>query len=189
MRLAAFRHRMRRESWDTTLWARFAQPAALPYARDDAARAAVAGAIATGWRTAAWWADRLSDGPERWAGLFAQTYRAELRPESAARSGSITAASPELYSEIDRLLPPEVPSTEERAAAHRDWRRRQRVGRALNAARLVKAAMTFRGGAAYALDKLERHAGPKALSPWEKRLPWLAAPLVLLRLLRRGGLR
>ncbi|HET7410011.1 MAG TPA: hypothetical protein VFJ13_07405, partial [Paracoccaceae bacterium] len=54
MRIAAFRHRMRRESWDTTLWARFAQPAALVWARDQAARDAVATAIATGWRTAAW---------------------------------------------------------------------------------------------------------------------------------------
>ena len=189
MRMAAFRHRMRRESWDTTLWARFAQPATLVWAREDAAREAVAEAIATGWRTAAWWADRLSDGSDRWAGLFAQTYRAELRPEGAGRSGSITAAVPELYAEIDRLVPPETPLAEEREAARRAWRRRRRVGHGLNAARLVKAAMTFRGGAAYALAKIDRHAGPEALRPWERRFPWLAAPVVLLRLLRRGGLR
>ncbi len=189
MRLAAFRHRMRRDSWDTTLWARFAQPAALLYARDEAARAAVVDALATAWRTAAHWADRLSDGPERWAGLFAATYAAELRPEGAGRPSTIGEAAPGLYAEIDRLLPREQVSEAQRRAARRAWRRRCRTGRALNAARLVKAAATFRGGAAYALSKIERHAGPKALSPWEKRLPWLAAPVVLLRLLWRGGLR
>lgn len=189
IRLAAFRHRMRRDSRDTTLWARFAQPAALVHARDAAARAAVVEAVAEAWRTAAWWADRLADGPDRWAGLFAHTYMAELRPEGAGRPGAIAAAAPALYAEIDRLLPPRPPPEAERQAARRDWRRRARVGRALNAARLVKAAATFRGGAAYALAKIERHAGPDALSPWERRLPWLAAPVVLLRLLRRGGRR
>lgn len=189
IRLAAFRHRMRRESRDTTLWARFAQPAALVHARDRAAREAVVEAIATGWRTAAWWADRLADGPDRWAGLFARTYRAELRVEGGGRPASITAAAPVLYAEVDRLLPPAAPSAAERAAARRAWSRRQRLGHALNAARLVKAATTFRGGTAYMLDKIERHAGREALRPWERRHPWLAAPVVLLRSLRRGGLR
>ena len=189
MRLAAFRHRMRRDGWDTTVWARFAQPAALLYARDEAARAAVVEAIATGWRTAAHWADRLADGPDRWAGLFAATYAAELRPEGARRPSAIAGAAPDLYAGVDRLLPPESVSEVEKRAARRAWRHRCRAGRALNALRLVKAASTFRGGAAYALAKIERHAGPDALSPWEKRLPWLAAPGVLLRLLRRGGHR
>lgn len=189
MRLAAFRHRMRRESRDTTLWARFAQPAALVHARDEAARSAVIATIATAWRTAAWWADRLSDGPDRWTGLFAQTYGAELRVESKGRPTSIIASAPEFYAEIDRLLPAGHPSAEERAAARRAWRRRQRLGRVLNVARLVKAAMTFRGGTAYMLDKIQRHAGEGALRPWERRLPWLAAPVVLFRLLRKGGLR
>src|SRR5690606_25689205 len=113
---------------------------------------------------------------------FAQTYRAELRVEGTKRPGSITAGAPDLYAAIDRLLPPETPPAEERETARRDWRRRRSVGHLLNAARLVKAAMTFRGGAAYALSKIERHAGKEALKPWERRLPWLAAPLVLLRL-------
>lgn len=189
MRLAAFRHRVRRGSRDTTLWARFAQPSALVYARDEAAREATVAAVAEAWRTAAWWADRLADGPDRWAALFAATYGAELRPEGTARPSAITATAPELYADIDRLLPPQPVTEAERLAARRAWGARRRIGRVLNAARLVKAAMTFRGGAAYALDKIQRHAGPDALRPWERRLPWLAAPGVLLRLLLRGGLR
>lgn len=189
LRMAAFRHRMRRGSRDTTLWARFAQPSALVYARDEAAREATVAAVAEAWQTAAWWADRLADGPDRWTALFAATYGAELRPEGTARPRSVTAAAPELYAEIDRLLPPQPVTEAERLAARRAWSARRRIGRVLNAARLVKAAMTFRGGAAYVLDKIQRHAGPEALRPWERRLPWLAAPGVLLRLLLRGGLR
>lgn len=189
IRLAAFQQRMRRDSWDTTLWARFAQPAALLHARDDAARAAVVGAVAQAWRTAAWWADRLAPGEDRWAGLFAATYGAELRPEGAGRPGAIAAAAPDLYAGIDALLPRMHLPQVDKDAARRAWARRRRAGLALNTARLLKAATTFRGGTAYALSKIERHAGPAALRPWQRRLPWLAAPLVLLRLLRRGGLR
>jgi hypothetical protein len=189
MRLAAFRARMRPQSWDTTLWARFAQPAALLHARDAEARRAVVEAVAAAWRTAAWWADRLKDGDDRWAALFAATYDAELRVEDANRATAVARTAPELYAAIDRLLPPLRPSPEERRAARRAWRRRRRLGRALNALRLVKAAATFRGGMAYAVAKLERHAGAGALTAWERRFPWVAAPFVILRLLRRGASR
>lgn len=185
MRLDSFRSRMRRDSWDATLWARFAQPAALLNARDAGTARAVAEAVAEGWRTAAWWADRLSDDEDRWRGLFAATYAAELRPEGTARPGAVAAADPLLRVEIDALLPPGRVSEADAAAARRAWARRRAAGRALNAARLVKAAVTFRGGAAYAIAKIERHAGPEALSPWARRVPWLAAPVVLWRLLRR----
>ncbi|HKK35316.1 MAG TPA: hypothetical protein VJ994_03405 [Paracoccaceae bacterium] len=189
IRLDAFRSRMRRDSWDATLWARFAQPAALLEAKDAATAQAVAEAVAEGWRTAAWWADRLPHDGDRWRGLFAATYGAELRPEGAARPGDVAAADPGLRAEIDRLLPPATPTAAETAAARRAWARRRAAGRALNALRLVKAAFTFRGGAAYAISKLERHAGPEALSPWERRAPWAAAPVVLWRLLRGRGRR
>ncbi len=189
MRLAAFRARMRRPSWDTTLWARFAQPAALAYARDAEVRRAVVDAVATAWRTAAWWADRLSDGDDRWGALFSATYGAELRVEGASRATVIARSAPELYAGIDDLLPRLSPAPTEARAARRAWRRRQGIGRALNTLRLAKAATTFRGGMAYALSKVERHAGPDALTAWERRLPWVAAPVVIARLLRRGGLR
>ena len=98
MRLAAFRARMRRQSWDTTLWARFAQPAALLYARDAEARRAVVDAVATAWRTAAWWADRLSEG---WMGTTAGP-RCSTPPtapscgsNSAGRAASIARSAPE----------------------------------------------------------------------------------------------
>lgn len=187
MTLPAFAARMRRESRDTTLWARFVQPARLLYARDAAARAAVVAAVAEGWRTAASWADRLADGRARWPALFAATYAAELRVESPGRAAEVVAAAPEHFAALDRLLPPAEPPAPARAAARRQWRARVRAGRSLNALRLLKAAMTFRGGVAYARGKIARHAAP--LSPLARRAPWVAAPLLLLRLWRRNDPR
>src|SRR5690606_35838638 len=68
---------------DTTIWTRFAQPAALIWSRDaEAARSAV-GAVALCVATASRFAAAL--GPpqglreEYWAALFQRTYKAELR--------------------------------------------------------------------------------------------------------------
>lgn len=187
MTLAAFAARMRRESRDTTLWARFVQPARLLHARDAEVRAEVLRAIAEGWRTAAWWADRLAEDTPRWRALFAATYEAELRVEATDRAGAVVAAAPGHYAMLDRLLPPALPGPEARAEARRLWPRRVRAGRALNALRLVKAAATFRGGPAYARAKILRHAGTETLTPLARRAPWRAAALVLWRRLRRRG--
>ena len=65
------------------------------------------------------------------------------------------------------------------------WRRRQRVGKLLNFARLVRAAGTFEGAARYAAWKVERHTGVTVeLTPWRERHPVLAAPGVLWRVWR-----
>jgi hypothetical protein len=65
------------------------------------------------------------------------------------------------------------------------WRARRRLGKLLNAARLVRAAGTFDGAARYAAWKVERHTGvPVEVTPWRERHPLLAAPGVLWRVWR-----
>lgn len=195
MRLAVFRHRMRRRSWDTTLWARFAQPSALLHAQDGAARNEVIAAIGDAFGTASWWAARLApadaDACGCWEALFRHTYGAELRVEGAGRSTAIVGADPQLYAALHAaLIAPSNVTEQDRMAARRAWWQRRWAGKVLNAARLAKAAFTFRGGIAYALAKVERHSGrPVELSPWQRRLPWLAAPFVMLRLLFERRLR
>jgi hypothetical protein len=191
--LRSFRARMRPAALDSTLWARFAQPVTLVWARSPAERARVAEAVAAAVETAAWWAARLSPDPadpeETWRTLFRHTYASELRVEGNGRARDLVAAAPERYQRLHAMLittPPEA----ERARAARAWRRRQALRKALNLARLAKAAFTYRGGLAYALAKVERHSGrPVDLRPWERRWPWLAAPLVLWRLWRERRLR
>lgn len=195
MRLSAFRRRMRRESLDTTLWARFCQPVVLVWARDGAARAMVLDALEEAGATAAWWAARLapggSDAAACWQALFAHTYGAELRVERGGRARDLTAAAPDLYAALHAAhIAGQPPSADARRRAARGWAWRRRLGKLLNLMRLVKAAATFRGGIEYALAKIERHSGaPVVLRPWERRWPLLGAPFVLVRLLREKRLR
>lgn len=207
MEIAAFGRAVQGRGIDTTIWARFCQPAALLHARDTASRTAVIDAVATAVVTAASWAVRL--GPDRaspadyWTALFRHTYRAELRAESGKRADLIHGWAPERY---HRLLGPAlgtagIPTEVEpdgrlralvhdRARARRAWERRRRVGKLLNVLRLAKAAFTFKNGVDYILWKLERHAGqPVRISDWQRRHPVLTAPALLWRLYREGIIR
>ncbi|MBO1075866.1 hypothetical protein [Roseomonas marmotae] len=202
-----FERRLSAASLDTTIWARFCQPATLVHARDAeaAAWAHVAGARA--FMAAALWAARL--GPRRgapaafWRALFAHTYGAELRAERQGRGGSIHDAAPDWF---DGNLPlafaalglDGVPDAEGQLAPGpppswrwpAGWALRRWLGKPLNIARLVKAAFTFEGGADYLVWKIERHSGERlALTDWQRRHPIAAAPRLLWRLWRRGAVR
>ncbi len=201
MSLAQFRRAARGESIDTTVWARFCQPARLLVTSDRAMAAAVTQAVADAIATAARFALALGpgQGPAQawWRALFRQTYRAELRVEPPSRSDAILSADPAHFATILPLAwasqgillsgsgaawQPEVPQGQRRRW-QRAWRLRRALGKPLNALRLVKAAFTFEGAARYALWKIERHSGLRlALTPWRERHPILAAPGVLLRL-------
>ncbi|GAA0662137.1 hypothetical protein FHT00_003291 [Sphingomonas insulae] len=189
---------------DTTVWTRFAQPAALVWTADPTVGARVVRAVAYAAATAARFAAVL--GPESgrpadfWLALFRQTYSAELRVEAPGRERQIIAFDPGRF---DTLLPlawqgagighqrrgelyaPLVPERDMRATLAAWWWR-QRLGKWLNVARLVKAAFTFDGAARYGLWKLQRHTGiDLPLTPWRERHPILAAPGVMLRVWHR----
>ena len=189
---------------DTTVWTRFVQPCRLVHARTPSARAQVEAALAAAAVTAAGFAAVL--GPERgeprayWSALFRATYAAELRVERPGREAQVLDAAPARW---DALLPlawsaADVPferdgdsyvvrpPPEQRSRLARAWVRRRRWGRPLNAARLVKAALTAPGAAAYAAGKLARHTDVEVeVTPWRERHPLLAALPVLWRLRRR----
>ncbi len=189
---------------DTTVWTRFAQPAALVWSADPATGARVVRAVAYAAVTAGRFAAVL--GPQHgtladyWLALFRQTYSAELRVEAAGRERQILAFDPGRF---DTLLPlawhgagigherhgdvyaPVVPDRDARATLAAWWLR-QRLGKWLNVARLVKAAFTFDGAARYGLWKLQRHTGiDLPLTPWRERHPILAAPGVMWRVWHR----
>jgi hypothetical protein len=203
MTLAKFAEAAAGKTLDTTVWARFVQPSALVWQRDGKAGAAVAQAIGDCARTAARLAAALgpAKGPadDYWRALFRATYRAELRVEPTGREDSILAANREhfagllraaldsagiAYREDGSILAPGLSDGDGRSILAW-WRPRRRLGKLLNAARLVRAAGTFDGAARYAAWKVERHTGVAIeVTPWRERHPMLAAPGVLWRVWR-----
>ena len=209
MTLAQFRRAMSVGRIDTTLWARFSQPCACLFARSDADRAEVRDAVGDAVIAAATWAAAL--GPVRgdaaafWRALYTRTYAAELRVERTSRGADLLAHDAPRFA---RLLPlawraggvafaesadgqfEPVLGTEERSAAERRWRLRQRLGRPLNLLRLLKAALTFDNATDYVAWKVERHSGYR-IEPtaFQRRHPLLAAPGIYRRLRRLGVLR
>ncbi len=117
-----------------------------------------------------------------WEGLFSNTYRTELRPESAGRAAQIVNADADYYARLTTLLKGTTPMAS-------SWTAKRGLGKLWSLARLAKAAFTFQGGADYAAWKIERHSGVKIeVTPWQRRHPFLAGLLLLPRLLRRRGL-
>ena len=174
MDLPAFRRAMRPEAVSTHLWARFCQPASVAWSRDDDVAAEVAAALADATRAAAWWCARIADGD--WSVLFRHTYAAELRAEGPDRARLLAAAD-------RRIIPLDAVAEEDKRAARRAWAWRWRLGKVLAAARLVKAAFTAAGGADYLAWKIQRHTGrPVELTPWQRRHPLLATPVLVPRL-------
>ncbi|WP_293395051.1 hypothetical protein [Nevskia sp.] len=210
LRADQFRRGMRRGGLDTTMWARYSQPAALAWSRDAAAREDVINSISEAVISAAGWAARL--GPETgpagdyWQALYKRTYSAELRVEKASRTDSLMAFGGDRYttllplaweaaglpyktSEDGSSLTPQL-SSSDRQSAGAGWALRHGLGKPLNFVRLVKSAYTFDGGVDYLLWKIERHSGVKMeLTPWQRRHPILASPRVLWELRRRGAIR
>jgi hypothetical protein len=101
LRLDQFQRGVAGVGVDTTLWARFAQPARLLWSRDPAAAHAAQSAVAQAVMTASRWAARL--GPEQgeasayWDAVFVRTYAAELRVEKTSRAQSLTSHDPARY--------------------------------------------------------------------------------------------
>jgi hypothetical protein len=176
------------ETRNVSVWARFAQPARLVWARDDQARSRAADAVARAAPSLLAAARPLPRGDELepWRHAFALTYSAELRAERKGRSGSIVDTDPQRYR---RFLEPALAAIG-RDAPSGGWARRRAEGKLLSVLRLAKATATYAGGAEYIAWKINRHAGTDIqLKPWQKRHPLLAAISLLPRLLRSGAIR
>jgi hypothetical protein len=195
--LAIFQRAAGGRTLDTTIWARFVQPAQIVWAADadaaDAAARACAAAVVTAARFAAVLGPAAGPADAFWRGLFRRTYSAEFRVESAGRADGILAAAPARYAELLPLawreggVPFDEAGGELRPAKGGlpAWTLLSLAGKPLNIARLAKAAFTFDGAARYAAWKVQRHTGIEIpVSPFAERYPLLAAPGAWWRLRR-----
>ena len=176
------------ETRNGSVWARFAQPSRLAWARDEAARNKAVSAVARAAPTllgAAMPVVRLGgDELDIWRQAFALTYSAELRAERKTRIASVVDADPERYRAFT------APALAAATPARSGWGRRRIEGKALSVVRLAKASATYAGGAEYIVWKINRHAGTKIeLKRWQRDHPLLAAISLLPRLLRSGAIR
>ena len=209
LRADQFRAAAGPDSLDTTIWARFAQPAALLWARDPQSREDAVASVALAAATAGRWAAMLGpgDGPAQayWDALFRQTYAAELRIEPKGRERAILDAAGARYADLlplaweaagvgfERLsegrLRPALDAAQRRRGLGA-WKARLRLGKPLTVLRLMKAVFTFQGAADYAAWKIERHTGVRiAVTPWIRKHPILASPGVAWTLWKKGVLR
>ena len=203
MPVATFEQATRGEFVDTTIWARFVQPAGLLWSETSSierrVRQAVSDAIVTAARFAAVLGPARAAPRDYWLALFRETYRAEMRVEPPGREQQILRYDTPRW---EALLPiaweaggvhfardgdtisPQLDFDEMRTITQA-WLTAARAGKSLNVMRLIKAAFTFDGAARYGLWKVHRHTGVEvALTPWRERHPVLAAPGVLWRVLR-----
>jgi hypothetical protein len=209
---ADFSAACRPESTHSIIWARFCQPAALVYARDEEVRREIAGDAAEAVLTMV--GRMLALHPEAatvedlWQAGFATTYTTELRVESAETIRSVFAAAPERYVAVTTLaveclvrrglvqgrvegpqLQVRMPEAARRAIVA-SWNRKIRVAKTLYAARLVKSALTFGDWLPYALWKLHRHSGVTIeLTERQRRHPLVWGWPVIFRLLRAQTLK
>lgn len=199
------------ERWfHSYLWARFAQPVRILYARDGQCRdhlhyllaASVVRFLREG--TAAL-GSRVADAETIWTRSLALAYAAELRPEQENRARQLThlnlgdfmrlttCVAPALDSMLE-VLPQSyyrcrvAPREQRRALRH--WRLRRWQGRVLSVLRLSKAVFTFNNAVDYAAWKIQRHTGISIpVTPGLQRHPILRGSRLLWQLLRRGVLR
>lgn len=192
------------------LWARFAQPARLLYARDDNIRlrihVAMAQAVIKFLKSSLLTLESQTlDAEEIWTQGLMLTYAAELRAERETRARHLAQQSLQNYTlltavalpALDGLLTAQsdeqylchtTPTDNRRARFH--WRLRRWQGRLLSILRLCKATLTFRDCLDYAAWKIERHSGIHVeITPMLRRHPILWGFKVMWQLLRRGVLR
>ncbi|MCG7757789.1 MAG: hypothetical protein LZF63_14170 [Nitrosomonas sp.] len=192
------------------IWARFAQPSRLLYARDDVVRQRIYAALAhsvitflkSGVPTLE--ADTL-DVEEIWTRCLILTYAAELRAENESRARHLAQANRDAFTRLTAAASPLLTEILEkqgngqyrcltRPVSQRQalwrWRLRRWQGRVLSILRLAKATLTFSNSVDYAAWKIERHTGVRVeVTPLLRRHPILWGLKVARQLLRRGVLR
>jgi len=174
------------ETLNVSVWARFAQPSRLVWARDEEARQRAVAAVARAAPTLLGAAGREEgeDVLDWWRRAFALTYSAELRAERKGRGGSVVDSDRERYRRFGEAAAPLI------AANAGRWALRRLQGKALSVLRLAKASATYAGGADYIAWKINRHAGTDIeLKPWQRRYPLLGAISLLPKLLKSGAIR
>jgi predicted nucleotidyltransferase len=193
------------------LWGRFAQPAALLYARSaetaERVHASLAQAVMTFLARVIPMLPARFSTRDLWLKGLSLSYRAELRAERPEKLVGLFQSSSEYYEQVTLAALPELPfpvegvpgaelgyeariSSRRRMACRVGWRARSLQGKVLSLLRLLKGAFTFAGGLDYILWKIERHTGVTVeVPPRLRQRPVLALCVLAWKLYRKGAFR
>lgn len=180
----AFERLVSQATFHSYFWARFAQPSRIVIAPADMRARLEAGvitAIETFIGRSRAIAAKDGDWRDVWLAGLNASYKAELRAETSDRAARLIdnyGAWPQAAATIGFANP----MNDRPGAAAFGWKMRAFFGGFLSVARLLKATTTFQGGIDYIAWKIKRHAGIEvAIKPWERRRPFIAAPIVAAR--------
>jgi len=210
--LDQFLQRTSPRCFHTFFWARFAQPCALTFARDDDTRrrlvTALGGAVDTFITRVLPLLPAQFDAETLWTLGLSASYRTELRAEPPGSSTRLVEKNLARYRVVTRMTATRHPEIEDltdesgegeliatiserrRWFCRQSWRVRRVQGKIINLLRIMKSAFTFDGGVDYVLWKIERHSGVKVeATPMLRRHPLLACWPTVWRLYRAGAFR
>lgn len=191
--LAQFHQKTSPTTTNPYFWARFCQPTAIIYARDETTRKSVVDALigaVTTTLSAAEKLDPTASASQQWVNILSRTYGTELRSERANRASQIVNANLGYFEALHAafIAAPAIPQSEKTGTTN--WAVTRIVGKILSVLRLMKAAFTFDGGADYLAWKMTRHSGVEiTLTKWQRRHPILAAPKLFWQLYAKGAFR
>ena len=195
MSVKGFDAAMQPSRFNPTFWARFAQPCAIAWSRDDVARSAVLNSVSQAIETMVQTIRPLFDteptSAQLWSTGFQRTYKAELRAEDAeARGRQIYEQNASRY---DRLRQPALDLAGEGRSvmsARIAWFFRAVQGKTLSFLRLIKGAFTFAGAIDYLAWKIGRHSGVEMeIKPWQRRHALIGGLSLFIQTRMKGGFR
>ncbi len=210
MSTGGFAKAMDKSRLNPSFWARFAQPCALAYCRDEETRSIVTRSIAQAVITFVSEVmptfSRHVTSETLWSKGFQLTYQAELRAENSQQRGrqiyqhnqarfdalmlpALTAAGlTPRHGDSGRLIP--TTTKAKRRIALLKWKVRSLQGKALSFLRLLKGAFTFTGAVDYLAWKIGRHSGVTVnVKPWQRRFQLIGGLSLFIQTWMRGGFR
>ncbi|MBX7146451.1 MAG: hypothetical protein K1X44_03970 [Alphaproteobacteria bacterium] len=199
------------KAWQPALWARFSQPIRLIYTKNDKARIQIINALKLASQTIIHQAIQLVGSnftiKKLWVSIFSKTYGAELRPEKSNKAVDLYMSNQTYYQHLTPMILKDLgykwsEETTDNEIIYRLkeikfspyhiygqsllWFLRSIWARILNFLRLMKASFTFDNGVDYVLWKIKRHSGiTMTLTPWQKKHPLLASPVILWKLYKQ----
>lgn len=209
MTVRQFQKAAKGRSFTPHIWARFCQPARIPYAETEGLGARLVSSFADSVMTFHRKILPLVDNnllvKDFWARGLQKTYSCEIRSEKTSRTHDIFKANETAFTERTvralrlKTMPAHIAengaiqyteSGDTRARKRLLFRLQRPFMKLVVFSRFIKAAFTFTNGLEYAQWKIERQSGVRVeISEFQRRHPLLGAWPLLWEVIRRGGLK